>query len=267
MTDGPDGAARRALAGVRQVDRQAGAVGVVRRLRRALPGDPGFGDPLSAAGTDSAATIARLADRLFDEQPRVSREIGLGALQVWQSLLERTGRGRGDRELTIAFTDLAGFSTWAERAGDDAALRLLRQVASAVEPAVLSHRGQVVKRLGDGVMAVFPTPALAFDAVVMARARVAALEVDGHRPRLRAGLHTGLPRRLGDDYLGVDVNIAARLVEKAGPEEVLVSNTALAGLDPQRVATRVKKTFLLTRVKGVPDDLKVYVATPRDPAP
>lgn len=257
------GVARRTLDGVRQADRRAAAVGAVRRLRRALPGDPGFGDPLSAAGTDSAATVARLADRLFDAQPRVSKEVGLGALQVWQSLLERTGRGRGDRELTIAFTDLAGFSTWAEQAGDDAALRLLREVASAVEPAVLAHRGRVVKRLGDGVMAVFPSPQLAFDAVVQARDRVAALEVDGHRPRLRAGLHTGLPRRLGDDYLGVDVNTAARLVEKAGPEEVLVSDTALAGLDQGRVATRVKKTFRLTRVKGVPEDLRVYVASPR----
>ena len=127
-----------------QADRGPRAVELVRRLRRALPGDPGFGDPLSAAGRDSAATVARIADRLFDEQPRASREVGLGVLQVWQALAERSGRGTGDSEVTILFTDLVGFSSWALAAGDDAALTLLRAVARAVEPPVLQHRGKVV---------------------------------------------------------------------------------------------------------------------------
>jgi adenylate cyclase len=227
-----------------------------------LPGDAGFGDPLSAAGSDSASVVARLADRLFDEQPRASRELGLGALQVWHALLERTGRGHGERELTLLFTDLVGFSAWAVRAGDEDALALLRAVARAVEPAVLDHRGTIVKRLGDGVMATFPSPQLAFDAAVEARERVAAVELGGHRPRMRAGIHTGTPKAIGGDYLGVDVNVAARLVEKAGADEILVSDRALAGLDPELVSTRRKKTFLLTRVKGVPDDVDVYVATP-----
>jgi adenylate cyclase len=262
MTSPPPGRVARVAAAVRGVDQRPGFVETVRRIRRALPGDSGFGDPLSAAGTDGASVVARVADRLFDEQPRASKELGLGALQVWQSFLERTGRGQGERELTLLFTDLVGFSSWALRAGDEAALALLRAVASAVEPALLAHRGTVVKRLGDGLMATFPSPQLAFDAMVDARERVAAIEVAGHRPRLRAGIHTGTPRAIGGDYLGVDVNIAARLVEKAGPDETLVSDRALAGLDPARVATRRKKTFLLTRVKGVPDDIVVYVASP-----
>ena len=245
-----------------EADRGARAVALARRLRRALPGDPGFGDPLSSAGRDSAGTIARLADRLFDDQPRASREVGLGVLQVWQALAERSGRGTGDAEVTILFTDLVGFSSWALGAGDDAALALLRSVASAIEPPVLSHRGRVVKRLGDGLMATFPAPQLAFDAVQEARHRLAGLEVHGHRPVLRAALHTGRPRALGGDYLGVDVNIAARLCEKAGSDEVLLSDTALAGLDPERVSVRRKKTFAWQSVKGVPPGLVVYSARP-----
>lgn len=252
----------RVAAAVRGVDQRPGVVGALRSVRRMLPGDSGFGDPLSAAGPDGASVVARLADRLFDEQPRASKELGLGALQVWHSLLERTGRGHGDRELTLLFTDLVGFSTWALRVGDEDALALLRAVAKAVEPAVLEQRGTIVKRLGDGLMATFPSPQLAFEAAVDARKRLAAVEVAGHRPKLRAGIHTGTPKAIGGDYLGVDVNIAARLVEKAGADEILVSDRALAGLDPERVSTRRKKTFLLTRVKGVPDDVDVYVASP-----
>ena len=174
----------------------------------------------------------------------------------------RIRRRRGDRELTLVFTDLAGFSTWALRAGDDAAVALLREVTAVVEPVFVAHRGRVVKRLGDGLMATFSDPQAAFDAVQAARAGVAALQVEGHRPRLRAGLHTGRPRQVRGDYLGVDVNIAARLVERAGPDEVLVSDTALAGLDASRVSARRKKTFLLTVVKGVPPGMAVYAVTP-----
>jgi adenylate cyclase len=249
-------------AAVRGVDSRPGLVAALRRVRQALPGDSGFGDPLSTAGADGVSVVARVADRLFDEQPRASKELGLGALQVWQSMLERTGRGQGDRESTLVFVDLVGFSDWALRVGDDTALELLRSVASAVEPVFIAHRGVIVKRLGDGLMACFPAPQLAFDAVVDARERVAAVEVAGHRPRLRIGIHTGRPRAIGGDYLGVDVNVAARLVEKAGPDEILVTDRALAGLDPERVSTRRKKTFLFTKVKGMPDDVAVYVAVP-----
>jgi adenylate cyclase len=255
-------AVRRFFRGVGELDRRPGAVEALRRVRRVLPGDPGFGDPLSAAGRDSAATVARIADRLFDEQPRASREAGLGALQVWNSLLERTGRGRGDLELTVLFTDLAGFSSWALRAGDEDTLVLLRQVAAAIEPPVLAHRGRVVKRLGDGLMATFLSPQLAYDAVLEARERLTAVEVAGYAPQLRAGLHTGRPKAIGDDYVGVDVNVAARLAQAASADEVLVSATTLAGLDPERVTTRRKKTFAFRTVKGVPADLAVYVASP-----
>ncbi len=248
---------------MRGLDVSPQSVAVVRRVRSLLPGDPAFGDPLSVAGSDGAGTVARVADRLFDERPRASRELGLGALQVWQALLVRTGRVHGDAELTLLFTDLVGFSSWALEAGDDATLRLLRAVAQAVEPPVAAHGGRVVKRLGDGLMAVFPRAQGAFDAVVDAREALLGVEVDGYRPRLRAGMHTGRPRALGGDYLGVDVNVAARLADRAGADELLVSDTGVAGLDLERVDVRRKRSFGWTRTKGVPSDLVVYSAVPR----
>jgi adenylate cyclase len=258
-------AATRAGDMARTANRRQAAIDALRRVRRALPGDPGFGDPLTAAGTDSAAVAARVADRLFDEEPRATHELALGALQVWHAAMQRAGRGRQPGELTLLFTDLVGFSAWALQVGDDDALLLLREVAKAQEPAVLGHRGRIVKRLGDGLMATFPSPQLAFDAVTEGRERLESVEVAGFRPLIRAGIHTGTPQVIGGDYLGVDVNVAARLMQKAGPGETLVSDAALAGLDEARVNTRRKKTFVFSRVKGVPDDLAVYAATPRQP--
>jgi adenylate cyclase len=128
---------------------------------------------------------------------------------------------------------------------------------------VMRRRGRVVKRLGDGMMAVFTRPQAAFDAVLEAREALAAVDYEGYTPQLRAGLHTGRPKRIGDDYVGVDVNVAARLAEKASGGELLVSEATLRELDPDTISYRRKKTFALKRIKGVPDDMAVYAVTPR----
>lgn len=60
-------------------------ISILRRARRALPGDPEFGDPLSVAGVGGPRAAARAADRIL-EREAVSREVSLGALQVWQAL-------------------------------------------------------------------------------------------------------------------------------------------------------------------------------------
>jgi adenylate cyclase len=254
------GALRR---GARALDNSQRLFGVVRRLRQRLPGDADFGDPLSTARFGHLAVASEQWTELTERRPGVVREVGRGALQLWQSVLEARGHDRGDVQLTIVFTDLVEFSTWALRAGDDDTLALLREVAAAIEPPVKQRGGSVVKRLGDGMMAVFSSPQAAFDSVVEANANLAPIRIAGYRPRIRAGMHTGNPRKLGGDYLGIDVNIAARVAQKAAAGEVLASQTTVALLDPQSVNARRKRTFSLLRVKGVPDELEVFAVTPK----
>jgi adenylate cyclase len=111
-------------------------------------------------------------------------------------------------------------------------------VGEAIEPPILTRRGQVVKRLGDGLMAVVRDASSATEAAFDARDR-GIVSVDGHRRQLRTRIHLGRPRKVGRDYLGVDVNIAARLAESAHPDEILVSDDTLRALDPGSVsATR-----------------------------
>jgi class 3 adenylate cyclase len=174
---------------------------------------------------------------------------------MWQAASEVQGRGRGDTELAIVFTDLADFSDWALEAGDDQALDLLRDVGDAIEPPVNDAGGRVVKRLGDGMMAVFADAGDALDAVVAGRERLRQIECDGYEPRMRAGMHVGRPRKIGGDYLGVDVNIAARLAEAADADEVLVSDAALERLDADTLDVKKKRRF---KVKGVPKDLQAH---------
>jgi adenylate cyclase len=245
---------RRLAAALKRADRHATSVAAARALRKRLPGDDRYGDPLSVGGHAPPELLGARLALLAGEAPSALKELGFGALQVWQSVSEAQGRGHGDRELTILFTDLAGFSSWALDVGDDPALELLRAVGAAVEPCVGAHGGQVVKRLGDGLMAVFEEPGDAVSAACAARRNVAELAVADHRPQLRAGLHVGRPRRLGGDYFGVDVNVAARIADAAGPGEVLVSRALLDRLDDGAVTVHHRRTL---SAKGAPAKTEV----------
>ncbi len=237
---------------LRTKNQSPGAIDLVRRARRVLPGDPEFGDPLSTAGEGGPRAAARAAGRLLGERGGASREFGLGALQVWQALTETVSRRPANPEVTLVFTDLVNFSAWSLKAGDDATLKLLRRLARAVEPPLLDAGGHIVKRMGDGIMAVFADPLVAVGAVFAARQALKSVDVDGYKPRMRVGIHTGRPQRLAADWLGVDVNVAARVMERATRGGVMVSGTTLdqiaqADLDALGITARRVHRGILRR--------------------
>ena len=249
---------------LRTTNHRPGVVAFVRRARRLLPGDPEFGDPLSTAGEGGPRAAARAADRLLGDRDAASREVSLGVLQVWQALTEAVSRRPANPEVTLVFTDLVGFSTWSLHAGDDAALALLRRVARAVEPPLLDAGGHIVKRMGDGLMAVFRDPTVAVRAVLAAKEELKSVEVAGYTPRMRVGIHTGRPQRMAADWLGVDVNVAARVMERATKGGIMVSSSTLE-LIPQSelealgvAAKRARKGVFAGKAAGVPSDLAIY---------
>ncbi len=255
---------------LRRTNHSPGVVAFIRRARRALPGDPEFGDPLSATGVGGPSAAARAADRLL-RRDAASREVSLAGLQVWQALTERVSGKPANREVTLVFTDLVGFSSWALNAGDDATLKLLRRVAQVVEPPLLEAGGHIVKRMGDGTMAVFADPATAVRAVRTSLDAVKDVEVEGYRPRMRAGVHTGRPQRIGSDWLGVDVNIAARVMERATRGGLVVSQATMDRIPDEDFdalglsAKRIRKQMFSPKQDGVPADLEMYrVKTRRD---
>lgn len=239
---------------LRRVDRDPWLLAVTDWLRDRLPGDSRYGDPLSVGGNTPGDLLGRRLAAVAARKPSVFRELGMGALQVWQAHASSYPREAGEQELAVLFTDLAGFSTWTLEAGDETAVEMLRRVGTAIEP-LIDQRGVVVKRLGDGLMAVFANTDDAVAAAVAARDAIDSLEVDGHRLRLRAGVHVGNPRRLGQDYFGRDVNIAARVAAAAGPGEVLIS-----GATRERLAERPRhlRRRMRLRAKGVPEGFHVY---------
>ncbi len=245
-------------AALRRTDEQPRLLLAAKLARELLPGDSAYGDPLSTGGSQPSQQLGRRLSTLTAERPSVLGEIGLSALQVWQSISDPSA-DRGTRELAILFTDLVDFSDWSLRAGDTVAVELLRDVGSAIEPAVAEHGGTVVKRLGDGLMAAFDDPGGAVAAAIEARDATAEVEVDGYRPRMRAGIHMGHPRHIGGDYLGADVNIASRVAEAASGGEVLISEAVRERIDEG--ALKLKRRRF--KAKGAPKGLAVYAVEMR----
>jgi len=247
--------AKRAATAARRLNRHPTLVESARQAREQTLGDDEFVDMLSTTRGRPADLAARQLVASRAAEPGVLGELGLTALQAWQRLSERQDRGRGKVDVAILFTDLVGFSSWALEAGDRQAVRLLRDFSKAVEPPILERRGEVVKRLGDGLMGAFWDGGNAVEAAFTAHEQTGLIEIDGYRPQLRTGIHIGRPRKLGGDYFGVDVNIAARLAEAAKPGEILVSDSTLAAIDPATVSAKSRRF----RAKGAPADLAAHV--------
>jgi adenylate cyclase len=212
---------------VRRTDANPQLVATARFLRGLIPG----GDPETS---EMPEPMQRLVQEVQPKGPSAMREIGKGALQAWQALSEAQRRRRGSADVAILFTDLVGFSDWALDAGDEAALEVLRQVGDAEQKAISSNNGAVVKRLGDGAMAVFGDSKGAVLAAIESQRTISKIKVEGYKPKQRAGVHRGTPRKVKGDFLGVDVNIAARVGDAAEGGEVLVSGSVREELDGRR---------------------------------
>ena len=140
--------------------------------------------------------------------------------------------GPGGR-VTLLFTDIAGFTGHAAARGDREAVRLVRRHDAAVLPALRTHAGRIIKRLGDGLMAAFPSPATALAAAVVMQHAAA------HRPPLglRIGIHSGVARVSRGDLIGHHVNVASRIGDRARAGEILVSDAI------RRAAAALPVTF------------------------
>ena len=135
----------------------------------------------------------------------------------------------------VVFTDLVGFTEFTATAGDEEALRLLAAQDRIVTD-LLPADARIVKELGDGLMLFFGDPCAAVRTLLQVLvAFEAAADVEMLPLWVRVGGHWGSPSRRGDDLIGHDANVAARIVDVASPGELLVSEALLAAGDHRGV--------------------------------
>jgi class 3 adenylate cyclase len=162
-------------------------------------------------------------------------------------------RERGDDErilATVLFTDVVGSTALAAALGDREWRERLARHHAALARHVRTHRGRLVKLLGDGALAVFDGPGRAVRC-----ARAAAAETGASGIELRCGIHAGEIERVGDDVAGIAVHVAARVLAEAGPGEVLATSTV------RELCAGSGLTFVdrgARELAGIPDPWRLY---------
>ena len=210
MAEQEDKPVRRARERARRVDSTpslVAAIDMLREFARRPPVRRPALDRGKAAGRGrgprGVGAAARAAQR--GAQPRLGRAPGLAGGRGGRAAAGATSRsGHLHRPRRLLLVGARG----GRRRRDASCCARSARRSSRRRAA---RRGEVVKRLGDGLMAVFERPAAGRRGGARgARAGSRRSRSDGYQPQLRAGIHLGRPRKLGGDYLGVDVNIAAR---------------------------------------------------------
>ncbi len=205
---------------------------------------------LSAAGALSVqlVTVAFERERVRDLFSRFVPE------NVVDEVLASAGGelrlGGVQREGTVMFTDLRGFTSFAETLTPDRVIEVLNRYLSEMSDAILDHGGTLVAYMGDGIMAVFGAPIVQADHAD--RALSTAREMLAVRlPRFNGWLRE---QELGEGFrMGIGLNSGRVMSGNVGSER-RVEYTAVG--DTTNVAARIEQL-----TKGTPHQLMVSGAT------
>lgn len=160
-----------------------------------------------------------------------------------------------ERPLAIMFVDIADSTTLYERVGNAKAADMTRRVLFHLRLAIEVHGGGVIKTLGDGLLAAFPSADdAAWAAITMANSSSAFVL------RIRVGLSHGVVIQKAEDIYGDACNVAARVQSMARPGEIL----ATGHLVDQLSGRMRERSKLLSRVtvKGKSEPIAIHELLP-----
>jgi adenylate cyclase len=202
----------------------------------------------------------RLLERMVS--PAVLDQIDPDSLQI----------GGQQRDITILFADIRGFTAYSEKQSPEGLVAVLNRYLAAGAEAVLAQEGTVDKFLGDAVMAWFNAPLPQPDHTL--RAVRAALALESAIQRLHAelppeghlsfgvGIHygqavlgwIGTEKRLDYTAIGDSVNTAKRIQENAARNQILISREAYEQVEDSVIA----KPYAPLHVKGKSEAVEVF---------
>jgi adenylate cyclase len=176
--------------------------------------------------------------------------------------------GGVERDVTVLFSDIAGFTRMSSRMSPAEIVALLNEYFPRMVDIVFRHQGTLEKYVGDALLAVWGAPVAQNDAA--ARAVAAAVEMQQvvagmrlavpisihvgiHSGRVAAG-HIGEKRYLQYAVIGDTTNVASRICGVAEPGTILVSEETRERLGPSVLLDPVAPVA----VKGKDEPLRLY---------
>lgn len=210
-------------------------------------------DAFTALTNAAAIAIeqARLSGQLLEETRRRERLQRYHSPSVVSRILHTPETDGGldaqERDVTIMFCDIVGFTTLCEYLAPAQAAALLNTFLTRMTDVVFEHEGTLDKFLGDALLAVFGAPfeqphhpRRAVEAALAMRKALAIMNraQDGPKLEMRIAINSGIaltgdigsPRRREFTVLGDVVNTASRMEQLANPGEIVISGATQARL-------------------------------------
>ncbi|MEA2537533.1 MAG: hypothetical protein QOF11_1767 [Chloroflexota bacterium] len=141
--------------------------------------------------------------------------------------------------VTFLFSDIEGSSRMEQDVGTHVYATVLAQHRAILRGAFEAHGGVEQGTEGDSFFVVFASAAEAVRAAVEGQVGLAAGDwPEGHPVRVRIGLHTGEATPVGEGYVGIDINRAARIAAAGHGGQIVVS-AATRGLVGESLSSGV----------------------------
>jgi adenylate cyclase len=145
-----------------------------------------------------------------------------------------TARGFGERKLAAVMAcDVVGYTRLMSADEQDTLVRFKSHVDRVIRPQIEGKGGRIVKLMGDGVLAEFPSVVDCVRSAIAMQEQLAALnasEEPARRMDLRVGINAGDIVVDKDDIFGDSVNVAARLEGIADAGGIAISDAVAAQL-------------------------------------
>ena len=172
------------------------------------------------------------------------------------SSFEERGVPNSKGECAIVFADMCGSSKLFDRVGNERALHIVSHALGILSDLTAQHRGQVIKTIGDEVMATFPDATCAAEAVCAMQHAVKAdrqlAEIDAS---IKVGLHIGDVILENGDVYGDAVNVAARMVGLAKGDQIMTTQETAERLPLALQRTTRRLGQVRVRGKALPIEL------------
>jgi class 3 adenylate cyclase len=137
-------------------------------------------------------------------------------------------------ELAILFADISGSTMLYESLGNVVARRMVVRCLELMTGVLATHRGSLIKTIGDEIMCSFPGAEAALHAACAMQEAVESGRPGGDTPMyVRIAFNYGEVLREADDVYGDVVNVAARVTEVARARQILVTQAVVEALSPQ----------------------------------
>jgi len=188
----------------------------------------------AALGTAREIGGARLVEQALTEKVALQglsgsdpgSSINIVAVAAAADAEDVSSRASAEGRVTVAFSDIEGYTRLTERVGDERSQEILRDHNDLVRAALAAHGGTEVKSQGDGFMVVFDQPSAAVAWATEVHRAVAAHDFgpDVEAMRIRIGMHEGDVISEDADFYGRTVILAARVGAVAKGGDTLVTD-------------------------------------------